>query len=85
MAENTSQPTEAGLFAALAGSVLRSGLLAAAAWLTAHGWLDPASHDAFLQIGLGIAMGLVGLGWSLAQKWLAHARLVKAFWAEPPK
>jgi len=85
MPETMSAPNNTELVAAIAGGVVRSAMIAASGALISLGWLDPASANAFVAIGSGIALGAIGFGWSALQKWLAHSNLVKAYWAGPPK
>ena len=85
MPETMTAPNNTELVKAVAGGVVRSAMVAASGVLISFGWLDPASANAFVAIGSGIALGAIGFGWSALQKRLAHSNLVKAYWAEPPK
>ncbi len=85
MPETMPAPNNTELVTAIAGGVVRSAMVAASGALISFGWLDPASANAFIAIGSGIALGAIGFGWSALQKWLMHSKLVKAYWAELPK
>ena len=85
MSDAVTTPNNTELVTAIAGGVVRSAMVAASGALISFGWLDPASANAFIAIGSGIALGAIGFGWSAFQKWLTHSKLVQAYWAEPPK
>jgi hypothetical protein len=44
-------------------------------WLLDKGITDPSSTEAVVSAGVGIAMGVVALGWTMLQKWLAAKAL----------
>ena len=54
------------LVTAIAGGVVRSAMVAASGALISFGWRDPASANAVIAIGAGIALGAIGFGWTLA-------------------
>lgn len=44
----------------------QKALTAAATYLTAHGFLDSAQSMDFVQAGVGVALAVVSIGWTLA-------------------
>lgn len=68
---------------AIIGSGARWVMTFVGSWLLERGITDPASTEALVSAGAGIAMGLAALGWSLLQKWLAAKALNVALLTPP--
>jgi hypothetical protein len=52
----------------LVGSLVRHGLTSVAGVLVTMGLVAPGDKSSFVQVGSGIVVGLVGLGWSWWRK-----------------
>ena len=62
----------------LAATGARWALTALAGFLVSKGVTDPTQSGALVEVGTGVLVGALALGWSLVQKWLAKKALVTA-------
>lgn len=76
MADTNAPITASDLFSAYAGSLIRHAATGAAGWLAAKGALQTGQTSQFIDIASSIAIFAVAQGWSLAQKFYAHVRVV---------
>ena len=67
-------------FNLIVGSILRSVIVAAAGWLTAHGMLPTGTVTDWVE---AVLLVLLGVGWSLYEKYTARVALLTALTLRP--
>lgn len=62
----------------LAGGIIRTGLGVLAGYLVRSGIVDAGQTGAIVDVGSGVVLGALVLGWSMLEKWLAQRKFATA-------
>lgn len=69
-------PSSSTMMQTILASFIRHGVAAVAVYFASKGILQPDQQGAFIDLISGSAVAALMLGWSVLQKFLAHAKVV---------